>query len=131
MKAFESLKRLRRTEFSAAIDLYCAPTLAISLSVTFADARRPTDTSKCIEVEERLAEQASRNRLVELFTIKRNLRAVRASSLVMFAQQVRPFRMCSVPLSTMLTSSVPRQFCGINAIAYCTRSKRSLCRRGC
>ncbi|BGP56301.1 hypothetical protein JCM8202v2_003916 [Rhodotorula sphaerocarpa] len=76
MKAFESLKRLRRTEFSAAIDLYY--------------------TSKCIEVEERLAEQASRNRLVELFTIKRNLRAVRASSLVMFAQQ----------------------FCGINAIAY-------------
>jgi hypothetical protein len=48
-------------------------------------------------MEEILAEQRSRNRLVELFTIKRNLRAVRASAIVMFAQQ----------------------FCGINAIAYC------------
>ncbi|KWU46584.1 hypothetical protein RHOSPDRAFT_32042 [Rhodotorula sp. JG-1b] len=75
-KAWESLLRLRKTELSAAIDLYY--------------------TSKCIEMEEILAEQRSRNRLIELFTIKRNLRAVRASAIVMFAQQ----------------------FCGINAIAY-------------
>ncbi|POY76589.1 hypothetical protein BMF94_0178 [Rhodotorula taiwanensis] len=76
LKAWESLNKLRTTELSAAIDLYL--------------------TSKCIEMEEIVAEQSSRNRLVELFTIKRNLRAVRSSSIVMFAQQ----------------------FCGINAIAY-------------
>ena len=68
-----------------------------------------TDTSKCIEMEEILAEQRSRNRLIELFTIKRNLRAVRASAIVMFAQQ----------------------FCGINAIAYCeSRAGRQCLSRG-
>lgn len=53
------------------------------------DGSPRTVTSKCIEMEEIMAEQSSRNRLVELFTIKRNLRAVRSSSIVMFAQQVR------------------------------------------
>ncbi|BGP41910.1 hypothetical protein JCM10449v2_005905 [Rhodotorula kratochvilovae] len=75
-KAWEALLRFRRTPLQAAVDLYY--------------------TAKCIEVEEHLAAQRTRSRVVELFAVPRNRRAVIASCTVMFMQQ----------------------FCGINAIAY-------------
>ncbi|GAA5933859.1 hypothetical protein JCM10213_008452, partial [Rhodosporidiobolus nylandii] len=75
-KAWESLLKLRRTPLQAAIDLFY--------------------TAKCLEVELEIKERAPRSQIAQMFTVKRNLRAFRASSIVMFMQQ----------------------FCGINAIAY-------------
>ncbi|GAA5825491.1 hypothetical protein JCM11251_007009 [Rhodosporidiobolus azoricus] len=75
-KAWESLVQLRRTEFQAAIDLFY--------------------TAKCLEVESEARQSEKRSQIAQMFTVKRNLRAFRASSIVMFMQQ----------------------FCGINAIAY-------------
>ncbi|GAA6040116.1 hypothetical protein JCM8097_002035 [Rhodosporidiobolus ruineniae] len=74
--AWKSLLRLRRTRIQAAIDLFY--------------------TAKCLEVEEELAKQRQRSRVVELLATPGNRRAFRASTIVMFLQQ----------------------FCGINAIGY-------------
>ncbi|GAA5874477.1 hypothetical protein JCM8547_007372 [Rhodosporidiobolus lusitaniae] len=75
-EAYESLLRLRRTELQAAIDFFY--------------------TAKCLEIEQDIAKNRSRSQIAEMFSNPRNVRAFRASSIVMFMQQ----------------------FCGINAIAY-------------
>ncbi|KAI0070188.1 hypothetical protein K474DRAFT_895367 [Panus rudis PR-1116 ss-1] len=72
-KAFQSLLRLRHTEIQASRDLYYIHVL--------------------LETEKEAYKET--NRLVELFTVARNLRALLASTIVMFMQQ----------------------FCGVNVIA--------------
>lgn len=73
-EAFESLARLRHTRIQAARDIFYMKTL--------------------LEAEAEM--KSGRNRLVEMFTVGRNRRAVLGSEIVMFMQQ----------------------FCGVNVIAY-------------
>ncbi|KAI9717943.1 MAG: hypothetical protein M1828_007035 [Chrysothrix sp. TS-e1954] len=73
-KAFASLRRLRRTPLQAARDLFLIYHM--------------------LEEEEKIRQQ--RNRFVELFSVPRNRRALRAGVIVMFFQQ----------------------FCGVNVLAY-------------
>lgn len=75
-KAYEAFKKLRNDNLIAARDMYY--------------------TTVSIEMEEHIASQVSRNKLVEIVTLPRNRRAMLASTIVMFGQQ----------------------FCGVNAIAY-------------
>lgn len=75
-KAYESFKRLRTNKLIAARDMFY--------------------TTVAIELEEHIASQVSRNKLVEIVALPRNRRAMLASTIVMFGQQ----------------------FCGVNAIAY-------------
>lgn len=65
--AFESLCRLRHTRLQAARDLFFINAL----------------------LEEEAAVANGRSAIVELFSVARNRRAVQASSIVMFMQQVR------------------------------------------
>ncbi|KAK7685296.1 hypothetical protein QCA50_011659 [Cerrena zonata] len=73
-KAYDSLRILRHSPLQAARDLYYIHVL--------------------LEAEKGIS--TGRNRIVELFTVPRNRRALQASTIVMFMQQ----------------------FCGVNAIAY-------------
>ena len=73
-KAFTSLRRLRRTPLQAARDLFLIYHM--------------------LEEEEKIKQH--RHRFVELFTVPRNRRALRAGVIVMFFQQ----------------------FCGVNVLAY-------------
>ncbi|GAA5893884.1 hypothetical protein JCM6882_003119 [Rhodosporidiobolus microsporus] len=75
-EAWQAFRRLRRSELQAATELFY--------------------TAECLAAEMEYKEHEKRSMINQMFTIKRNVRAFRASSIVMFMQQ----------------------FCGINAIAY-------------
>lgn len=68
-RAFNSLARLRWTKVQAARDLFYMHTL--------------------LEIEKEL-EHTKKNKIVEMFTIGRNRRAMIGSEIVMFMQQVVP-----------------------------------------
>ena len=90
-KAYESLRVLRRSSLQAARDLFCMqfPSCCIQKLIS-----QPIDIHVLLEAEKDVS--AGRNRVVELFTVPRNRRALLASTIVMFMQQ----------------------FCGVNAVAY-------------
>ncbi|KAL8969850.1 MAG: hypothetical protein Q9183_001800, partial [Haloplaca sp. 2 TL-2023] len=86
-KAYQSMCRLRHHKLQAARDVYYMHTL--------------------LEAEGEI--KSGRNKFMEIIRVPRNRRAMVASELVMFLQQVR--RSCGI-----LTWSVV--FCGVNIIAY-------------
>ena len=53
------------------------------------------------------------SKVKEMFTVPRNRRAMQASEIVMFMQQVRK----AIPFRAILVSN-DLQFCGVNVIAY-------------
>ncbi|GAA5825489.1 hypothetical protein JCM11251_007008 [Rhodosporidiobolus azoricus] len=75
-EAWQAYRKLRRSDIQAATELFY--------------------TAECLAAEAEYSESEKRSQIAQMLTIKRNLRAFRASTVVMFMQQ----------------------FCGINAIAY-------------
>ncbi|GJN92908.1 hypothetical protein Rhopal_005949-T1 [Rhodotorula paludigena] len=63
-KAWQSFLKLRRTPLQAAVDMYY--------------------TSKCIEIEQEIAAERTRNVVVEMISVPRNRRAMLASCIVMY-----------------------------------------------
>lgn len=91
-KAYRAMIKLRYTKVQAARDVFYMHTL--------------------LDAESHM--KVGQSKIVELITVPRNRRALVASEIVMFMQQVRELPLCSFS-GLWLTSS---QFCGINVIAY-------------
>lgn len=95
-KAYRGMCRLRYNKVQAARDIFYMNTLLEA------------------EKESMILGQ---NKVKEMFTVPRNRRAMQASEIVMFMQQVR-----SIPKSSQniepRANVLPHQFCGVNVIAY-------------
>lgn len=101
-KAYQSMCRLRHHKLQAARDIYYMHTL--------------------LEAENEI--KHGRNKLLEIIAVPRNRRAMIASELVMFLQQVGQNFPCSyldlhysIENKAWLICSLP-QFCGVNIISY-------------
>ncbi|KAI4119349.1 MAG: hypothetical protein LQ345_000728 [Seirophora villosa] len=96
-KAYQSMCKLRYNKVQAARDIYYMHTL--------------------LETENS-SKQCRKNKFVEIITVPRNRRAMIASELLMFLQQVSRLLHPDAREQRIVVEAKDRQFCGVNIIAY-------------